>query len=400
MKTTGVFSKLVKALAEDPRYIDNCGGTRSGKTYAMLQLLILIVMRDTFRSVNSVVSETLPHLKKGAIRQFKEIMQNEGWWDARAWNESDHIYTFPNGAIIEFFSVESPEKVHGPERDRIFVNEAQNIKEETAKQLFIRTRLLVMWDYNPTHSFWTNEVYAVKPNCITVRSTYLDNGFLTKAQVQEIEDNRVNKNWWRVYGLGEIGVLEGVVYEFATIDEIPADLPSSVIECYGLDYGFTNSITALVHVFIDEGRKAVYADEEIYRRGLHNSDIAELMAARGVPTKSQRAVPVYADSAEPKSNSELSQYGYNVKGCDKTTTGDRHNPITTQIGHVQGYKLHFTKRSVNMIKEARGYMWDTGKNGERLNVPVPVEDHTMDALRYAIYTATASRKGQYSVSVR
>ena len=157
MKTTRVFSELLKGYQSGARYLDSCGGTRSGKTYSCLQLLIILAMYDRAPTITSVVSETLPHLKRGAIRDFKEIMEVEGLFERSRWNESDKIYTFPSGSIIEFFSADSPDKVHGPKRQRLFLNEAQNIAYETARQLFIRTTGTIFIDYNPVSAFWVHE---------------------------------------------------------------------------------------------------------------------------------------------------------------------------------------------------------------------------------------------------
>lgn len=402
METTGTFAKLVDAWAQDPRYIDDRGGTRSGKTYSALQLLTLVSMTDVVPTITSVVSETLPHLKKGAIRDFKDIMGTEHWWDPKRWNASECFYTFSSGSIIEFFGADSPSKVMGPGRHRLFLNEANHIGWETARQLFVRTRDRIIYDYNPAGEFWgTNpEIWATRPGRVSINSTYLDNQFLTPEQVAEIEANKGDKNWWNVYGLGLMGRLEGLVYNSVElIDEMPP--VGNLRECYGLDYGFSNSTTALLHLLIDEGRRRIYVDQIIYQKGILNSDIAELMTAAGVPKKRVRAVPIYADAAEPKSNAELCRYGWNVLGCDKTNDSDRHNPITAQIGMITPYTICITKRSVDTKKEIDKYMWATNKDGERLNVPVKVNDHAMDAMRYAAYSELFSNKskGKYYVSV-
>lgn len=396
MNTTRVFDKMSAAWLLEPRYISSCGGTRSSKTYSTLQLFILALVGEELRgdapTVNSVVSESMPHLKRGAIRDFQRIMKGEGIWQEARWSETAKTYTFGNGSILEFFSVDDAGKVFGSARDRLFVNEAQHIKWETFRQLAVRTRGLIVADYNPTHSFWLNERIETKDNCITVHSTYVDNQFLTPEQVREIEDNRHDTNWWTVFGEGKVGTLEGVVYDF----EIVRDLPdtSAMLETYGLDYGFTNSITGCTHNYIDRRRKDIWLDEVLYRKGMLNSDIADALAAAGVT----RAVHVYADAAEPKSNEELRRYGFTVDACDKTSTADRHNPITAQITFLKTYHIHVTQRSLNLIDEMRGYVWDTGRDGERLNVPVKVKDHLMDAFRYGCYTPLANGgSGTYTI---
>lgn len=403
METTGTFAKLVDAWAMNPRYIDDRGGTRSGKTYSALQLLTLVAMTDPLPTVTSVVSETLPHLKKGAIRDFKDILGSEGWWSLRRWNASECFYTFPNGAIMEFFGADAPAKVMGPARDRLFINEANHVRWETARQLFVRTRGQIIYDYNPAGEFWGTdpEIWNQRPGKVSINSTYLDNQFLTAEQIAEIEANKNDKNWWNVYGLGKMGRLEGLVYtDVELIDEMPP--VGNLRECYGIDFGFSNSTSAVVRLLIDEGRRRIYVDQIIYQKGLINSDLAELMKAAGIPKKAVRAVPIYADAAEPKSIAEFCRYGWNCLPCDKTSEADRHNPITAQIGMITPYTICITKRSVETKKEIDGYMWRTDKDGNRLNVPVKVNDHTMDAMRYGAYSEIFSNKnkGKYYVSIR
>ena len=376
MKTSRTFDKLVDAWSQHPRYIDSEGGTRSGKTYSGLQLFVLVARSDKVPTINSVVSESLPHLKRGAIRDFVEIMMTEGIWDDNAWNRSDKIYTFPNGAIIEFFGADSPAKVHGPSRDRLFLNEAQNIKWEVARQLFVRTRGVILFDYNPTSPFWAHEKIKHRDRCVSIHSTYQDNPFLSDEQVAEIEANKGDRNWWRVYGEGKVGQLEGLIYDAQPIDEMPAR-SDGMVETYGLDFGFTNDPTACVHCLIDTRKRLIYIDELFYRRGLLNRDIAGLLEQNGVP---KRTIPIFADAAEPKSIAELSQYGYNMRPCYKATK------ITEQIAFVKQYTMLITKRSLDTLREARGYVWQTDKDGNPLNIPSTINDHAMDALRYGVFT--------------
>lgn len=396
MRTTQTFSKLVQAWAAHPRYIDSGGGTRSGKTYAFLQLLSLVIPNDKTKTINSVVSETGPHLSRGAIRDFKAIMAEDSRWDDNAWNASHSIYTFPNGSILEFFSADQPGKVHGPARDRLFLNEANNIPFEVARQLIIRTKDIVVWDYNPTRVFWAHEHYQGRDNCITIHSTYNDNQFLSKEQVAEIESYKADKNWWRVYGLGLVGELEGTIYDFEQIDEMPT--ASNLVDIYGMDFGFTNDPTALDHLRVDTARKIIYAEQLIYKTALLNRDIVERMEALGVP---KRSVPIYADCAEPKSIAEISRAGFNVKPCQKDAPV-RSEKMKFQIDFVKGYQLRVLKSSTDLIKELRNYTWAKDNDGNNLNVPIDKWNHALDALRYAVYTHLAQEynHGNYNFSIR
>jgi phage terminase large subunit len=342
----------------------------------------------------SVVSETLPHLKKGAIRDFEEILQKEGiistsLRDDPRWNATDRVFTFANGTIIEFFSADSPGKVHGPSRDILFINEGQNIRWETARQLMIRTREFIIVDYNPTHEFWAHTELATDPRFRTIISTYKDNPFLTPAQIEDIERGKKNANWWRVYGLGQTGQLEGVIYSFEQIDTMPTD--AGLVRIGGLDYGFTNSKTAGVDILADVRRKRLYVDEMFYGSGMHNFEIVAALNAHGFPKKGPR---LYADCAEPKANSEIKLAGFNVWPSDKG------KEITFQISWMQGWDLLVTKRSVNVIKELRNYIWDTDRDGNQLNQPIKEFDHAMDAMRYAAVGQLADFRPPKKTTVR
>lgn len=371
-ETTKVFDKLAEAWACKPRYINSMGGTRSGKTFAALQLLTYVASNDTRPTLTSVVSETLPHLKRGAIRDFETIMETNLKTDER-WNASAGIYTFANGSKMEFFSADTPAKVHGPARDRLFVNEANHIPYETFRQLAVRTRGIILVDYNPTMTFYMTDVISARENCVTIQSTYKDNEYLTAEQIAEIESNKGDANWWRVYGEGKIGQLEGLIFpDFEQIDRLPDG--GNMVETYGQDYGFAHDPSTMVHCLIDTRRKAIYADEIYYRTGMLNSDMAAEMKRNDV----SRSVPIYGDCAEPKTIEELHRYGYNVQPCYKATRK------AEQLQMMRGYTLYVTKQSVNLIRELRGYVWQTDKDGKMLNEPSPFNDHAIDALRYGV----------------
>lgn len=383
-----VYYKILEAAEQSPRYISNRGGTRSGKTYSTLQFLnMLIPLVDVSGDVTSVASESLPHLKRGAVREFEKIIGHPLKSD-ESWNASDLVYTYPNGAKLEFFSVDSSDKVLGPARKRLFINEANHISYETFRQLAVRTTKLIMIDYNPAAMFWGIEKIEPRENCITIITTYKDNEeYLSPEQVQEIEANKSDARWWKVYGEGQIGTLEGVIYDFETINSLPEDT-SSFREVIGLDFGFTNDPTAIIRTLIDTRKKEIYLDEIAYSKGMLNSDIMATLSENGVT----RHTLIYADSAEPKSIEEIRRSGFNIKGCYKATRK------AEQIARIQGYKIYVTQRSLNLIKELRGYVWQQTKEGEKLNEPIPFNDHAMDAFRYAAFTFLLnSNKGKYII---
>ena len=319
MRLTRVARNTIASWKRHQRYISSCGGTRSSKTYSILQTFIIALVEEVNRAkpatVNSVVSESMPHLQRGAIRDFKAIMEKEGLWEEPRWNETQHTYTWANGSILEFFSVDNAGKVHGSARDRLFINEAQNIPYEIARQLFVRTRGQIICDYNPTHSFWLNEIIEARPNCITIHSTYKDNEYLTPEQVAEIEDNKSDENWWKVYGEGKVGTLDGLIYQFETIDALPpkgVDKPQAektpeelyadtLTEIQGMDFGFTNDPTARVQIYADHKKKILYVRERCYRTHMQNRHIVADLQEDGVG----RRVEIYADCAEPKSIADI-----------------------------------------------------------------------------------------------
>lgn len=354
--------RKIRALGRRIRVIQ--GGSSAGKTIAILLILIDRAQREQGKLI-SVVSETIPHLKRGAIRDFITIMETQGYYDEKRWNRTDFIYTFETGSKIEFFSADTPTKVRGPRRDVLFLNEANNISFETYTQLAIRTNEDIYIDFNPVAEFWAHtELRDTDHDFIIL--TYRDNEALSPAIVGEIESRRNNKQFWRVYGEGQIGEVEGLIFrDWAELDEIPHE---ARIERYGLDFGYTNDPTAIVAIYRHNG--GFILDEVCYQKGLSNKQIADLLA------NEPRAL-IVADSAEPKSIAEIQSYGLQViparKGKDSINAG---------IQLVQSQRISYTKRSINLAKERRNYLWLTDVDGRALNEPTPIWNHCMDAIRY------------------
>lgn len=381
-------NKLLSAWNTGKRFLDVCGGTRSGKTYAILQLLILVVANDKTATINSVCAETMPQLKRGAIRDFQSIMRKAEWWSDASWNQTDSIYTFPNGAILEFFSLDSDGKVHGLARDRLFVDEAQNVKWDVVRQLLVRTRHRVIFGYNPSREFWVHTEIQHRSECASINSTYKDNEFLTPEQVAEIEANRKDARWWRVYGEGLVGAYEGVIYDFEQIEQMPDK--DGMVEVYGIDFGFTHDPSVCVRCLVHTGRREIYAEQLFYRTQMLNSDIVRELKAHNVPSNAT----IVADSAEPKSIEEIKRSGYrNIEGAYKATR------LAEQIAHIKQYRLFVTKESVESIRELRAFVWAQDKDGRMLNEPMKGGDHFADAMRYAVFGTTTGRRGQYRISI-
>lgn len=347
------------------------GGTSAGKTISIEQLLMDDAQSDTKPTLTSIVSESFPHLKRGAIRDFKDIMQSHNYWQSDRWNATDCVYTFETGSKIEFFSADQPAKVRGPRRDRLFVNEGNNVPWETWDQLLVRTKEYAWVDWNPTNEFWFyDQVLGKREDVDFVTLTYKDNEALDPSIVADIEAHRNNKNWWLVYGLGQLGEVEGRVYkDWKIIDEIPHE---ARLVRRGLDFGYSQDPAALIAIYEYDG--GYIWDEELYQKGMSNQAIAEF-----IRNLKESQTLVIADSAEPKSIDEIKMYGINIL---PTTKGP--GSVNQRIQFVQAKRISLTKRSVSTIKEYRNYLWKTDKDGRILPIPEDGNDHSMDGGGYAM----------------
>lgn len=386
MNVTSVFSKNLDAYNAKYRYIVNKGSTRSSKTYSVLQLLYLIAEISAKPKVISILSESMPHLKKGCIRDFQDIVRNEGKWIENNWNATDKIYKV-NNSIIEFFSADNPSKVHGPARDILYVNECINIEYETYRQLAIRTRETIFLDCNPSFEFWLDEkVLSQEREAILIHSTYKDNEYLTEAQVREIESNKGDANWWKVYGLGLTGSLQGaIIQNWDIVQTLPKIYKSRWI---GLDFGFTNDPTAIIDIRLSEGE--LWIDELLFERGHDNIMIAKFLDKINIP----RDIQIIADSAEPKSISEIKSFGWRVEPAMKGK-----DSINTGLSILNRYTKHVTQRSTNIIDEYRNYRWQTDINGNSMNIPIDRYNHSIDAQRYVCLNKLIEKNSSLSYSI-
>lgn len=343
------------------------GGTSASKTISVLLYLIHLAQSDEKPTLTSVVSESFPHLKRGVIRDFLNIMEEHNYFKEELWNRSDYVYTFETGSKIEFFSVDQPSKVRGPRRDRLFMNEANNTPYEAFDQLEVRTLQFVYLDWNPTNEFWFyTDVLDKRDDIEHVIVTYKDNEALSPEIVASIEQRMNNKSWWKVYGEGQLGEVEGKIYkDWQIIDEIPHE---ARLVRRGLDFGYTNDPTAIVDIY--RYNDGYILDEVLYQRGMSNKQIADVI-------KNLEQVLVIGDSSEPKSIDELKLYGINILGANKGP-----GSVNQGIQFVQDKRISVTKRSVNVIREYRNYMWMTDRDGKIINEPEHAFSHSMDAIRY------------------
>ncbi len=347
------------------------GGTSASKTISIEMILIDKAQVKYQKSkLISITSESMPHLKRGAIRDFKNIMQDHGYWVDKRWNATDFIYTFETGNRIEFFSLDMPHKVRGPRRDILFINEANNIPKETFDQLEVRTNEEVWLDWNPAAPFWWHEDILSTMDVDFIILTYKDNEGLPQSIVESIESRKSNKNWWTVYGLGQLGDIEGRIYTgWRQVDEVPHE---ARLERRGLDFGYSRDEAGLVDVYYLNG--GYILDERLYQLQMSNRRIADLIA-----NFEETNMLVIGDSAEPKSIDEIRSYGINIIGANKGP-----GSVSQGIQFVQDQKISVTKRSTNLLKEYRSYMWARDKDDRQLNVPEGGFDHLLDAARYAM----------------
>lgn len=375
-----------KLLSLNKRIRAAAGGTSASKTISILLILIdkcIVYANKGDSLLVSVVSESLPHLKRGAMRDFLNIMEGHGYFQRygeAAWNRTDFIFSFGPNVRIEFFGVDSKDKVRGPRRDVLFMNEANNCSYEAFDQLRVRTKDEIWLDWNPTNEFWFyTEIWHnpelvdyVEKNVDFITLTYKDNEALSEDIVADIESHKPNKSWWQVYGLGQLGEVEGKIYkDWAIIPSIPHE---ARLERYGLDFGWTDP-AVLVAIYSYNGGFIV--DQLIYRRNMSNRKIADFIMNSGTPN-----VMVVADSAEPKAIAEMLEHGVQIIGSQKG--GDRKEQ---GIKWITDQRMSMTQRSVDVIKEYRNYMWMTDRDGKIIDgKPEHEFSHSMDAIRYAMET--------------
>ena len=377
IKVSVVFEKNYQAKT---KIVVNQGSSRSGKTYSILQLLILVKAFEQKDAIFTIVRKTLPSLKASAMRDFFEILKSEGLYDERYHNKTESTYTL-NGNLFEFVSLDQPQKKRGAKRTYLYINEANELSLEDWVQLSIRTEKQIFLDYNPSmEEHWIYDVVLPRPDCTFIQSTYLDNKeFLPEEVVKEIENLiNVDEHYWRVYGLGLPGQIKGVIFgDFEQLDDFPADCKWII---YGLDFGFSNDPTALIKVGLSEGE--LFLDELIYNRGLTNQDIAKWMGELGLTWEDE----IIADN-QPKCIYEIKKEGFNIKATFKGK-----DSILAGIDVLKRYKLNVTKRSLNLIRELKNYKWKEDQAGKATNVPIDKFNHGIDAARYAVLARALNRK--------
>jgi phage terminase large subunit len=382
-QTSVIFERNYNSVAE---VIVNQGGTSSGKTYSILQVLCLKAIEQPDQVI-SVVGQDVPNLKSGALRDMQSIVASST--DIQSWikgyNASDRIFTFHNGSIIEFKSYQDSQDAKSGKRDYFFLNEANGISFEIYSELAMRTKKKVFVDYNPNARFWVHEKLIGKEGTELIISDHRHNPFLPEIIRKKIEALRNDdEELWKVYARGMTGKIEGLIYRnWGTIGTIPHE---AQLIGMGMDFGFTNDPTACVLVYRYNGELII--DELLYHKGYTNQDIGQFFTQAGI----NKTVPIIADSAEPKSIEELRRMGWRIEGANKGK-----DSILNGIDILKRFRFNVTTRSSNLIKELNAYKWKE-KDGNATNVPIDSFNHGMDALRYLALNKLAEKNiGKYGI---
>lgn len=373
---TTSLTKIEQALYEPTFYKIIQGGMSASKTFSILELLVGYA-ESYPDSLISVVGMSYPHLSTGAIRDFTKIMKETNRWNPAQWNSTSHIYTFKNGSVLEFLSVDKM-SARGPRRDVLFVNEANGLSFEVFQELAGRTRDFVIIDYNPSAKFWAHEELIEKhPDDVSfLILTYKDNEALSAREVENIEAHRPKageepSNWWTVYGLGQIGSLEGNVYS-GWVESSLEEITKGRLVRYGLDFGFSNDESAMVAVY-DLGENRLGVVEKLFEKGILNSQYAEKFNVAQVDP----SVLIVADSARPEAIAEIRSNGFRIVGADKNA-----GSVLRGIERVSEKQIYYVGE--NLKREYLSYAWRKKRTGEILDEPQDGNDHLLDALRYAV----------------
>lgn len=357
----------------------NQGGSSSGKTYSILQVLFTKAIQS--RVVITVVGESIPNLKAGALRDALDIINSSKILKSFIvdYNKSERILTFQNGSVIEFKSYLTPQDAKSGKRDYLFINEAQGISYSIFNELYMRTKIQAYIDYNPNEEFWVHENLIGTKGVELFISDHRHNPFVPskiREKLEALKDKDLEL--FKVYARGMTGKIEGLIFRnYTFVDSIP--IQAKFIAHY-LDWGFTNDPTAFGSIFKMNGE--LYIEEKIYSSGLTNSDIIAKLKELRIHTSDE----IVADSAEPKSIEDLRRGGFFITGASKGP-----DSIINSIDILKAFKLNITNNSIGLKKEIKSYKWQTDQTGKTINKPVDFQNHSIDGIRYV---ALNKLKGQ------
>ena len=369
IKTNVVYEHLID---NDKKIVVEQGGTRSGKTYNIILWIIFKYCTTNQNKIITICRKTFPSLRATVLRDFIGILQANNIYSEKFHNKSNSEYHL-FGNLVEFISLDQPQKIRGRKRDLLFINEANELYFEDWQQLLFRTQEKIILDFNPSDEYhWIYDKVLPREDCAFFKTTYLDNPFVEDSIIQEIERLRdTDDEYWQVYGLGERAASRSTIFKYTEVNQVPID---AGLIAYGMDFGYTNDPTTFVAVYT-QGHN-LYVKEHLYRTQMTTQDINLFLRGENLLSN-----PIYADSAEPRLISELRRMGHNIlpsiKGRDSVNAG---------IDLLKRYKIHILASSTNAISEFRNYKWKEDKAGMLINTPEDKHNHIIDPCRYATYS--------------
>lgn len=369
IKTNVVYEHLID---NDKKIVVEQGGTRSGKTYNIILWIIFQYCTTNQNKIITICRKTFPSLRATVLRDFIGILQANNIYSEKFHNKSNSEYHL-FGNLVEFISLDQPQKIRGRKRDLLFINEANELYFEDWQQLLFRTQEKIILDFNPSDEYhWIYDKVLPREDCAFFKTTYLDNPFVEDSIIQEIERLRdTDDEYWQVYGLGERAASRSTIFKYTEVNQVPID---AALIAYGMDFGYTNDPTTFVAVYT-QGHN-LYVKEHLYRTQMTTQDINLFLRGENLLSN-----PIYADSAEPRLISELRRMGHNIlpsiKGRDSVNAG---------IDLLKRYKIHILASSTNAISEFRNYKWKEDKAGMLINTPEDKHNHIIDPCRYATYS--------------
>tara|TARA_Y100000114_G_C11761110_1_gene329797 strand:- start:1143 stop:2294 length:1152 start_codon:yes stop_codon:yes gene_type:complete len=380
IKTNVVFKHLLKS---NKKIIVEQGGTRSGKTYNILLWIIFSYCTQNTNKIITICRKSFPSLRATVMRDFLDILKIHKMYNEINHNKSSSEYKLYNN-LVEFISLDEPQKVRGRKRDVLFINEANELYFEDWQQLLFRTNEKIILDYNPSDEYsWIYDKVITRDDADFYITTYKDNTFLEQALIKEIERlKETDPQYWQIYGLGQKGVSKSTIFNYEE-SNIPDD---AEFLSMGVDYGYTNDPTA--HISVYKKGHNLYAQEHLYKTMMTAEDIHSHFKLLNVGDKI-----IYSDSSEPRLNDYLRRTGWNirptVKGRDSIIAG---------IDLLKRYKLYVTPDSKNLIQEFRNYKWSEDKTGKLTNIPIDKHNHLLDSLRYATFNILSKPNfGKYAI---
>lgn len=370
LRTTPVFLWNYRSKA---RIKNNQGGTSSGKTYNILQVIFLRLIYE--KKIATIVGQDIPNLKKGVLRDFKDrILIDNPWMNnyILKYNQTSRTYTFKNGSIMEFVSFKDKQDAQSGKREILFINEANGIKYEIYQQVALRTTEEIFLDYNPSSEFWVHDHIVPDPKCETFYSNFSHNPYCDESIRDYLFDLKdKDQELWDVYGLGKTGTISETIYKNWTIvPEMPTNLRK---QGYGMDFGYGTAPTTLIHCGL-QNKRDLYIDELMYGWKFKLDKIDSTLKELNL----RKSLKIYADSAHPLMIDELHDMGHKIKGVTKGS-----GSVNYGIEVLQDYNWHITERSFNVINEVKRYKRKIDKvTGKVLDEPVKAFDHAMDGIRY------------------